>query len=83
MKKARFIRNSLKELEMKAKEMKSNGMVNGNALNKVVKDMECKSYESGLFDTGEIVENAMWKDGSPLKKQNSPNWREIFINYTK
>lgn len=83
MKKARFIRNSLKELEMKAREMKANNTVNGNALNKIVKDMERKSYESGLFDTGEVVHDAMWKDGSPLKKQNSPNWREIFINYIK
>lgn len=83
MKKARFIRNALKELEMKAKEMKAKGKINGNALNKVIKDIEAKSYESGFFDTGEISKHTKCKDGSSYKIQNSPNWREIFTNYIK
>lgn len=83
MKKARFIRDALKKLEKKAKEMKAEGKINGNALNKVIKDMEAESYESGFFDTGEISKHTKCKDGSPYKIQNSPNWREIFINYTK
>lgn len=83
MKKARFVLNALRELESKAKEMKAAGETNGNRINKVVNDMVRKSYESGFFATGEVSSQTKCKDGSPYKIQNSPNWRQIFINYMK
>lgn len=81
MTKARFIRDMLKHLQKTAHEMKSSGNTHGNKVNKVIKDAEKKSYESGFFHTGEVSKNTVNPDGTPYIIQDSMNWRQIFMNY--
>jgi len=81
--KARFIRSTLKALESKASDFKDAGTTNGNAINKVVKDVENAAYDSGLFETGEISAHTTDRFGNPYKLQDMLNWRAIFLNYLK
>jgi NADPH-dependent curcumin reductase CurA len=84
MKKAKFMMNALKHLENEATRLVDvyGSNVNGNAFNKVWRDMDKKARENGSWATAEISKNYNNKDGSPTYVQKDmPNWQNILKNY--
>lgn len=83
--KPEFVMTILKHLRETATQLKTEfgENVNGNRINAVIRKVEKEAYDSGFFATGEVSKDMLDHHMKPYKLQDSPNWREIFINYLK